>query len=77
MDFGINYEHVPIKYDNTSTINLSKNPIFYSYAKHTDIRHHFLCDHMQKSDIMLEFMSIEKQLADICTKPLNALAWLW
>ena len=41
MDFGISYEHVHIKCDNTSAINLSKNPILYSCAKDIDIRHYF------------------------------------
>ena len=68
MDFGMSYEHVPIKCDNTSAINLSKNPILHSRAKHIDIRHHFLRDHMQKSDIILAFVCTENQLADIFTK---------
>ena len=66
----MSYDHVPIKCHNTSAINLSKNPILDSRAKHIDIRHHFLCDHMQKGDIMLEFVCTENQLADIFTKPL-------
>ena len=70
-DFGMNYDHVPIKCDNTSAINLSKNSILSSRAKHIDIRHHFLRDHMQKGDIMLEFVCTENQLVDIFTKPLS------
>ena len=69
-DFGLSYDHVPIKCDNTSAINLSKNPILHSRAKHIDIRHHFLRDHMQKGDITLEFVCTNDQLADIFTKPL-------
>ena len=65
----MSYEHVP-RCDNTSAINLSKNSILHSRAKHIDIRYHFLRDHLQKSDIMLEFVSTEKQLADIFPKPL-------
>ena len=60
MDFGVNYEYVPIRYDNTSVIDLYKNPILHSRAKYINIRHHFLRDHMQKGFIMLEFISIEK-----------------
>ena len=56
----MSYEHVPIRCDNTSAINLSKNPILHSRAKHIDIRHNFLRDHMQKGDIMLEFVSTKK-----------------
>ncbi|KAH9685562.1 Integrase catalytic domain-containing protein [Citrus sinensis] len=67
-DYGINLEQIPIKCDNTSAINLSKNPIQHSRTKHIAIRHHFLRDHVQKGDIALEFISTEKQLADIFTK---------
>ena len=71
MDYGIKLDHVPIKYDNTSTINLSKNPIQHSITNHIDIRHYFLCDHVQNSDIWPEFADTTNQLADIFTKPLN------
>ncbi|KAK9225892.1 hypothetical protein WN943_010937 [Citrus x changshan-huyou] len=69
-DYGINLEQIPIKCDNTSAINLSKNTIQHSRTKHIEIRHHFLRDHIQKGDIALEFISTEKQLVDIFTKPL-------
>ena len=70
MDFGMSYEHVPIKCDSTNAINLSTNPLFHSRTKHIDIRHHFLRDYMQKGDIMVEFDGTKNQLADIFTKPL-------
>ena len=41
----------------------------YSHAKHIDIRHHFLRDHMQKGDITLEFVCTTDQLGDIFTQP--------
>ena len=62
---------IPIKCDNTSTINLSKNFIQHSRTKHIEIRHHFIRDHIQNKDITLEFVSTEDQLADIFFKPLN------
>ena len=71
MDYGIHIDHIPIKCDNTSTINLSKNPIKYSRTKHIDIKHHFLRDHIQNGDISLEFIDTNNQLVDIFTKPLN------
>ena len=69
-DYGINLEQIPIMCDNISAINLSKNLIKHSRTKHIEIRLHFLRDHVQKGDITLEFISTEKQLADIFTKPL-------
>ncbi|CAL0307911.1 unnamed protein product [Lupinus luteus] len=69
-DFGLKLEKIPIKCDNTSAINLSKNPVLHSRTKHIEIRHHFLRDHVQKGDCVLEFVETSKQLADIFTKPL-------
>ena len=63
---------MPIRCDNTSTINLSKNPILYSRMKHIEIRHPFIRDYVQNEDITLEFVSTEDQLENIITKPLNA-----
>ena len=71
MDYGIKLDHIPIKYDNTSSINLSKNSIHHSRTKHIDIRYHFLRNHVQNGDISLEFVDINNQLADIFTKSLN------
>ena len=70
-DFDLSFEHVPIKCDNTSAKNISKNLVQHSKTKHIEIRHHFLRDHSQKDDITLEFVSTKYQLADIFTKPLS------
>nr|KYP57466.1 Copia protein [Cajanus cajan] len=69
-DYGLLLDHIPIKCDNTSAINLSKNPVLHSRTKHIEIRHHFLRDHVQKGDCVLEFVETKSQLADIFTKPL-------
>ena len=69
-DYKLNFVNVPILCDNTSAINISKNPIQHSRTKHIEIRHHFLRDHSQKGDIVLEYISTDRQLADIFTKPL-------
>ena len=69
-DFKLMYNHIPIKCDNTSAINLSKNPIQHSRTNHIEIRYHFLRNHVQNGDIVLEFTNTHDQLADIFTKPL-------
>ena len=71
MEYGIKLSHIPIKCDNTSAINHSKNPIQHSKTKHIDIRHHFLGGHIQNGDISLEFVDTKNQLAGIFTKPFN------
>ncbi|KAL8126645.1 hypothetical protein AgCh_013776 [Apium graveolens] len=70
QDFGISYSNIPIYCDNTSAINISKNPVMHSHTKHIDVRHHFLRDNVSKGNIELIYISTEKQRADIFTKPL-------
>ena len=65
----MHYDHISIKCDNTNAINLSKNLVQHSRTKYIEIRHHFLRDHVQKGDIVLEFVNTDKQFANIFTKP--------
>ena len=71
IDYDIKLDHIPIRCDNTSAINLRKNAIQHSRTKHINIRHHFLRDHIQNGDLSLEFVDTNNQLVDIFTKPLN------
>ena len=70
-DYGLKYDHIPIRRDNTSAINLTKNPIQHSRTKHIEIRHHFIRDHVPNNDICLEFVDTNNQIADIFTKTLS------
>ena len=70
FDYGIIIYHIPIRCDNISAINLSKNPVLHSRTKHIEIRHHFLRYHVQKGDCVLEFVDTKNQLTNIFTKPL-------
>ena len=70
-DYDIKQTKISIKYDNTSTINLSKNLIQHSRSKHIKIRYHFIREHVANDDIILEYVNTENQLADIFTKPLR------
>jgi len=69
-DFGVVYDSVPIYCDNTSAINISKNPVQHSKTKHIEIRHHFLRDNVEKGLVEMLFCKSEDQIADIFTKPL-------
>jgi len=68
--YGVRLSKVPLYCDNTSAINLTKDPIQHSKTKHIEIKHHFICDHVQKGDCEIQFVKIEHQLADLFTKPL-------
>ena len=69
-DFGLKIEQVPIFCDNTSAINIAKNPVQHKRTKHIDIRHHFLRDNVEKGSISMNFCTTEEQIADIFTKAL-------
>ena len=38
-DFGLEFDHISIKFDNISDINLSKNLIKHSHTKHIELMH--------------------------------------
>ncbi|GKC45428.1 hypothetical protein Tco_1063150 [Tanacetum coccineum] len=71
VDYGIRLDDIPIMCDNKRAIDLSKNPVQHSRTKHNKIRHHFLCDNVQKGNISIERVSSEDNIADILTKPLK------
>ncbi|KAK2398040.1 putative mitochondrial protein [Trifolium repens] len=69
-DYNIAESSIPLYCDNTAAIHLSKNPILHSRAKHIEIKHHFIRDHVQKGTTDIQFIDTEHQWADIFTKPL-------
>jgi hypothetical protein len=71
-DFGMIFERVLLMCDNTSAISVAKNSVFHKRMGHLERRHHFLRDHVEKGDIKMRYIDIERQLTDILTKPLDA-----
>ena len=70
-DIQVKYdEPIPIFFDNTSAINISKNPTICSKTKHIPIKFHFLREQVTKKNINLEYVETKEQIADIFTKPL-------
>jgi len=69
--YGFTQDTMVIHCDNTSAINISKNPVRHFRTKHIDIRHHFIRDLVESREVALIFIPIENQLADILTKPLD------
>jgi hypothetical protein len=71
-DFRVIFERVSLMCDNTNAISIAKNSVFKKRMKHLEVRHHFLRDHVEKRDIEMRYIDIERQLTDIFTKPLDA-----
>ena len=70
-DYGIPQDTMCVFYDNTSAINLSKNPVQYFKSKHIEIQYHFIRDLVEDKVVCLEFTHTDNQKADIFTKPLD------
>ena len=70
-DLLVKYEHpIVIICDNTSAINMSKNPIIHSKTKHIQIKYHYLREQVSQKAIKLEYIDTKEHVADIFTKPL-------
>jgi hypothetical protein len=61
---------IPIHCDNTSSINVSKNPILHSKIKHIPIKYHFLREKVTNQIVQVHYIPTTEQIADIFTKPL-------
>ncbi|KAH9801648.1 hypothetical protein KPL71_001103 [Citrus sinensis] len=72
VDYGMVQDTLTVFCDNTSAINISKNPVQHSRTKHIDIHHQFIRDLEESKTVSLEYIDIEKQLADIFTKALDS-----
>ena len=70
-DYRIPQDTMCVSCDNTSTINLSKNPVQHSKSKHIEIRYQFIWDLVEDKVVCLEFIHTDNQKTDIFTKPLD------
>ncbi|GJZ24062.1 hypothetical protein Tco_0561521 [Tanacetum coccineum] len=73
IDYDVRLDDVPISGDNhRATIDLSKLGAKHFLPKtHSNIRHHFLRDNVQKGHISIEKVPSADNIADILTKPLK------
>ena len=65
------FSHSIIYVDNQSAKRISENDTEHDRTKHIDIRHYFIRDLINNGEIKLVWVSTDKQLADIFTKPLG------
>ena len=70
-DYGISQDTMVLYCDNSSAINISKNPVQHSKTKHIEIMYHFIRDLIERKIMCLEYIPTERQNADIFTKPLD------
>nr|GEV09578.1 retrotransposon protein, putative, unclassified [Tanacetum cinerariifolium] len=70
IDYGFQFNKIPLYCDNKSEIALCCNNVQHSRAKHIDVRYHFIKEQVKNGILELYFVQTEYQLADIFTKPL-------
>ena len=63
-------EPIVIHFDNTSMVNMSRNPMLHLKTKHISIKYHMLREKVAEKEIRLEYVSTKEQIVDIFTKPL-------
>uniref|UniRef100_A0A1U7WG14 Uncharacterized protein LOC104223774 n=1 Tax=Nicotiana sylvestris TaxID=4096 RepID=A0A1U7WG14_NICSY len=66
-DFGVFTDCVPLLCDNSSALNMAKNPVQHKRTNHIDARHHFLRDNVEKG--LIYFSSPSSSKATISETP--------
>lgn len=69
--YGMISNTLLIHCDNMSAIYISKNLVQHLNTNHTDIRHHFIREHVADTLVKIMHVTSENQLADIFTKTLD------
>lgn len=57
--------------DNLGATYLTINPIFHGRTKHIEIDYHFICERVQRGQLIVRFVCSKDQIADVFTKRLS------
>jgi hypothetical protein len=57
--------------DNQSCVKLLENPVFHDGSKHIEIKYYFLCDKVQRGEVVLQYISTDEHTTDTLVKPLS------
>ena len=50
---------------------MSENPVFHDKSKHIEIKYHYIRDMVQRGAVKLQYVTMNNQIADVLTKPLD------
>lgn len=59
--------------DNKSAVFMTNNPGLHQFAKHIEIRYHYIREMVARKRLITEHVKSDEQLADALTKPLNGI----
>ena len=63
--------------DNEGAISLAKTPRMRPRTKHINNKYHHFRGHVERGDINVQHTATERQLADLLTKPLPKLQFIY
>ena len=69
-ELGLPQQPTPVYEDNNACIRISKGEGLHQRTKHLDVKFHFVRTCVTVSDVSIQHVSTQDQLADIFTKPL-------
>ena len=58
--YGISQDTMVVYCDNSSAINISKNPVQHFKTKHLEIRYHSIRDLVERKIVSLEYIPTER-----------------
>jgi hypothetical protein len=67
---------VELRVDSKSALALAKNPIFYEWSKHIQVRYHFIRGCLEEGSFKVYYVNTKDQLANLLTKPLGRIKFL-
>ncbi|GJZ88549.1 retrovirus-related pol polyprotein from transposon TNT 1-94 [Tanacetum coccineum] len=77
IDYGFDFNKIPLNCDSKSAITLSCNTVQHSRMKHVEVRYRFIKEQVENEVVELYFVKIVYQLADIFTKSLRRERFCW
>ena len=60
-------EPITLYCDNTSAINISKNPVMHTKTKHIAIKYHYVRELAQDKEVKMEYVNTKEKIAYIFT----------
>jgi hypothetical protein len=77
LDLGFDMGAVSIMADNQSAIKLLRNPVTSARSKHIDVVHHFARERVLRKEVVFNYISTDRMLADVLTKALASVKHLF